>query len=522
MNFVLALAAVGVSGFISLSYEIVWFRAYSFASGTLPVVFGLLLFFYLLGLAAGSFVSRDFCRDRSATGDPRQLRALAAFIFLANAVGFLVVPGLAHLATVIRWTAALPLVALAAGLWGATLPLISHFGIAPNDRAGQRLSYVYLANILGSVAGTLLTGFVLMDVWPMRSLALFLALLGLALASCLLLAGRVRGHELALALTAISATAAACVVITPAAFDQLYERLQFKKEFTSDLRFADVVESRSGVVAVTRDSMVFGGGAYDGMISTSLVNDRNMIVRAYGVGAIHPAPREVLMIGLATGAWAQVIANMPGVEKVTIVEINPGYLRLIAKYPQVSSLLRNPKVEIVIDDGRRWLARHLDRQFDVIVANLTFHFRAHATNVLSAEFLRLVRAHLRPGGVYYFNTTFSDDALKTALTVFPYGLRFINFATVSDSPIRINEDRWREMLQTYRIDGRPVFDLSRERDRARLESVLALTRTIQRRPVVYGLESRESVLARLSQAHLVTDDNMWTEWRAHPPAPLSQ
>src|SRR5919109_1334015 len=114
------------------------------------------------------------------------------------------------------------------------------------------------------------------------------------------------------------------------------------------------------------------------IISTSLVNDRNMIVRAYGVGAIHPAPREVLMIGLATGAWAQVIANMPGVEKFTIVEINPGYLQLIAKYPQVSSLLRNPKVEIVIDDGRRWLARHPDRQFDVIVANVTFHFRAHA------------------------------------------------------------------------------------------------------------------------------------------------
>jgi hypothetical protein len=65
-----------------------------------------------------------------------------------------------------------------------------------------------------------------------------------------------------------------------------------------------------------------------------------------------------------------------------------------------------------------------------------------------------------------------------------------------------------------------VFDLSRETDRARLDTVLALTRTIQRRPVEDGLESRESVLARLSQAHLVTDDNMWTEWHSHPQAPL--
>ena len=33
------------------------------------------------------------------------------------------------------------------------------------------------------------------------------------------------------------------------------------------------------------------------------------------------------MIGLSTGAWAQVIANLRGVERLTVVEINRGYLR---------------------------------------------------------------------------------------------------------------------------------------------------------------------------------------------------
>ena len=159
-------------------------------------------------------------------------------------------------------------------------------------------------------------------------------------------------------------------------------------------------------------------------------------MRAYASAALHPAPREVLVIGLGTGAWSQVIANLSDVERVTIVEINPGYLELIPRYPDVASLLTNPKVRLVIDDGRRWLARNPDLAFDLIVANTSIHWRAHTTNLLSVEYLRLIRAHLRPGGVYYFNTTSSDDALKTAFVTFPYGVRFLNFAAVSDSEMK--------------------------------------------------------------------------------------
>ena len=75
--------------------------------------------------------------------------------------------------------------------------------------------------------------------------------------------------------------------------------------------------------------MVYGGGVYDGRINTDLVHDSNMLYRPFSLSLWHNAPREVLMIGLATGAWAQVIANHPQVEKLTIVEINPGYLKLI-------------------------------------------------------------------------------------------------------------------------------------------------------------------------------------------------
>jgi spermidine synthase len=520
VTYLALLGVVALAGFISLSYEILWFRAFSFASGGAPTVFGQLLFFYLAGLAIGAYASRIFCRERDATGDRRNLIPLAAFVYVANLLGFLVLPALAWFSTTLRAPAAMPLVAVAAGSWGAVLPLVSHFGIAPNILAGSRLSYLYLANIIGSAAGTLLTGFVLLDRWTIGTAALFVVLLGLALAALVLARSASGKRAKMLGVLAIVLTGVGYAAETRPLFERFYERLLMAHEYLPHGPASQVVENRDGVILVTPAHEVFGGGAYDGAISTSLESDKNMIVRAYGIAALHPAPREVLMIGLSTGAWAQVIANLPGVERLTVVEINRGYLELIPQYPEVASVLRNPKVHIVIDDGRRWLAHHPERTFDVIVSNTTFHWRANTTNLLSEEFLHAVRAHLRAGGIFHFNTTGSADAYKTAFTIFPYGLRFINFATVSDSPIAVNAERWKRVLDAHRIDGRLTLDSTRGDDRRRREDVLSLVRTLDAPPVVFGLESRAHALPLLANARVITDDNMVPEWRGAGEVPF--
>ena len=503
MTLTLALAVVAITGFISLSYEILWFRAISFATGSAPAVFGLLLGFYLGGLAIGSFASSIFCRNPAALGNRKYLRHIAAFVLLANLFGFLVLPLLAWLSARSGWDPALGLIAMSSAMLGAVLPLVSHFGIAPDRLAGTHLSYLYAANIVGSVLGSFLTGFVLLEVMPIRTIATLLLIVGGVTVVALLGLGGVRGASLAGISILVAALTACAAAATPKLFDQFYEKLLLGRDFTPATRFADVVENRSGVITVTQNRTVYGGGAYDGRISTDLVDDRNKIVRAYAISALHPSPRHVLMVGLATGAWAQVIANNPDVESLTVVEINPGYLQLVAKYPQVASLLSNPKVNIVIDDGRRWLTRN-DRRFDMIVSNTTLHWRAHSTNLLSVEYCRLVRAHLRAGGVYYFNTTGSPTALKTAMVEFPYGLRFMNFAAVSLNPITFDRERFRRVLVNYKIGGRPVLNLTVPAERERLEVIV-------NSPEV---EDRDSILRRLPSTPVVTDDNMLPEW--HP------
>jgi spermidine synthase len=332
---------------------------------------------------------------------------------------------------------------------------------------------------------------------------------GLLLLSDTKVAGRIVG------VSGLAVVALAVVHETPSVYDRIWERLHYKWKFADDTRFLDVVETKSGVITVTQEGVVYGGGAYDGKVSTSIVNDVNGIFRAHAVAAMHPSPKNVLMIGLATGAWAQVVANLPGVDKLTIVEINPGYLELIKKYDRVKSLLENPKVSITIDDGRRWLNRHPNEKFDFIVMNTTWHWRGHSTNLLSVEFLELARTHLEQGGILYYNTTSSDDVKKTAATVFPHALRVWNFIAVSDSPFSFDKERWRHILTTMTIDGEHIAETESEDGKKWLEDELRYPDSVNEPPNDESLEARDSILTRanVAGARVITDDNMVPEWR---------
>jgi spermidine synthase len=393
-------------------------------------------------------------------------------------------------------------------LLGPVFPLISHLGIRPDRLAGEKVSFVYVANIAGSASGSLITGLILMDSLTIAELNLLISSLG-ALIGLGILFIKLRRRILPSCLAAAFCLSGVLMWVSA---QGIYEKLLYKDKAAQSQPFAAVVENRSGVITVAKNGTVYGGGVYDGRFGVDLVNDVNGIFRPYSLGAFHPEPREVLMIGLSSGSWAQVHAHHPQLEKLTVVEINPGYLGLISESPVSQSLLDNPRVEIIIDDGRRWLRRNPERKFDAVVMNTTFHWRANSTNLLSVEFLELVRSHLKPGGVVMYNTTASLAAMKTGLTVFAHGYRLYNVLVASDDPITVDSARLRRLLSDYSIDGRPVLDPARNEDRRVLDNLLASLQPSPGPAGLYQIETKESVLARTGDCRLITDDNMLTEW----------
>ena len=220
--------------------------------------------------------------------------------------------------------------------------------------------------------------------------------------------------------------------------------------------------------------------------------------------------------GPGSGSWAQVVANNPDVETLDIVEINPAYLALIARYPETSSLLRNPKVHIYIDDGRRWLLAHPEEKYDAVVANTSFHWRDHSSQVLSTEFLQIIKQHLLPGGIYYYNATESPDVFVTGLHEFKYGLRVITFLMVSDYPIVLDKNHWFSVLNQYEIDGRKMFRTDTQRGQLVLAAYNAFADSLKDPPRVLGIEAGDVLAARLGARHIITDDNMGAEWTPAP------
>lgn len=516
----LALLCASFSGFAALSYEIIWYRLMAFAVGDTAPTFATLLGSYLIGIALGSRFAEGYA-ERHPFDDAIRILPLT---ILGSAVASFSINPIFAWAVGLRWIVQSPggilvsllftaLVCHSAMLFGALFPLIAHSAVGSRGTAGRSVSYLYAANIVGSTLGVLLIGFVLMDKLVLYRIAWLLLISGI-LCAVLVFFCVTRTKKKALRLVFL----VACIlpiVIAPASrplFTTIYDRLLFKTQYPAN-KFSEVIENRSGVIGVTADSTLYGGGVYDGQFKTDLMNDSNMIVRPFALSAFHPNPAEVLFIGLGSGSWTQVIANNPQLEHMTVVDINRGYVEAIKHHPITASLLRNPKVTIVIDDGRRWLLRHPEATFDVVISNTSFYWRNHSSTLLSADFLRIVRPHLRPKGVFFYNTTYSDDVAATGLAVYPYALRIINCLAVSDSPIVFNRDHWENVLLGYVIDGKRVIDAEDPDQLKKLNKIVS----IPEGPLseAESIESDPEIRHRLGQRkhRIITDDNMGLEWR---------
>lgn len=128
--------------------------------------------------------------------------------------------------------------------------------------------------------------------------------------------------------------------------------------------------------------------------------------------AYAPALEDAAIIGLGGGrtAWYH-HKSVPGL-KFTAVELDPEVARIAATYFNVKP---EPNFDVVVEDGRVWLAR-TDKKFDFILVDayrgpfVPFH-------LLTTEFYKLVSDHLKPGGVAIQNvepsTMLFDSAVAT-------------------------------------------------------------------------------------------------------------
>jgi spermidine synthase len=140
-------------------------------------------------------------------------------------------------------------------------------------------------------------------------------------------------------------------------------------------------------------------------------------------------PHSVLVIGCGAGITAGAVSIDPRVERETIVEIEPLVPRAASAYFSEPNweVLRNPKVQLRIDDGRHYLLTTKE-QFDGITVDPLDPWVKGAANLYTREFFEAMRQHLNPGGtvtmyVQLFETDIEavKSAVATFFEVFPNG-----------------------------------------------------------------------------------------------------
>lgn len=489
-------------GYLSLSQEVVWVRIVGFYLQNQPQAFAFVLTLFLAGIALGATCGKLFAV---------RYQNLIYFIgLLLCLVGVFDVslPSLISMSANSRLDLVLIaiLVVISAALKATIFPYVHQLGSRTDSRVGRSVSKVYFMNILGSAGAPLFTGFYLMDIFSAGALILLFGSATLLLGAVVLVVSACFSTKISsqifLAVFSICIGVYLLVHLEPA--DSALMRSLTR---TDDGRIATVLENKHGVIHVVKvesgDDIVFGGNVYDGRINTSLAANSNLIDRAYLLHALHPKPRRVLVIGLSTGAWCRVVGYSPKVEDIDVIEINPGYFRLIEGYPQVSYILTDPRVNFYVDDARRWVRRNRENKYDIIVMNTTYHWRSNITNLLSNEMMIMLRDRLAVGGILAFNATGSGDAFYTAGEVFPHAYRYRNFVYASDHDFRYQLVNVRGRLSDLRDREVPVFDLNSS---AHLKSIDALAN-------ISFVSIGESNLQIGRPPELITDENMIIEFK---------
>jgi spermidine synthase len=438
----LALVLYSIAGGIALGYEVVWSQVVVQFTSTRAFAFAIVLATYLAGLVIGSALySRVADRVRDPWGVFGLLIAGASFFALlevavlggwllswqalaANALSS--ATGSHFAAMCARFSIAALCIVFAPTLFlGAAFPAALRI-VAGAKSLGRDVGSVVAVNTVGGIAGTFVTGFVLLPtiglVHAFGVLAATAAIVGLIAVGL----GRGVRPVNRWATGCIAAVVLLTAILTPE--DRLAQMLVAR----SGGKLLFHAESPGGTVAVVQQGAEHArfNRLYIQGVSNSgdaMASQRNMRLQALLPVLIHRGePRSVLVIGFGTGITAGALLVYPGLEQRVCAELLPSVVHAAPLFHGNFGVGSDPRVEIRLQDGRRELLRS-SAQYDIITLEPPPPSAAGVVNLYSRDFYVLARTRLRPGGLlaqwWPLATQNDEDSralVRSFLDAFPY------------------------------------------------------------------------------------------------------
>lgn len=466
-----------ICGFLAIGYELVWFRVISVLVKSSPYAFSSSLSVYLIGIALGSYlmmrnIDRRFVANKLAFFLLLQfliavsvLAIFTGYYYLSKHTGFSTLTELSFSSSlhplhiedigeqlrsgnvasalyisldIILWPVFFIL--LPALLMGASFPLVSLLAAKGPNQEGKTIGNVYFSSILGNTLGGVITGFVLLEFFGTEITLLIFILIGLVF-------GLFAGRSGRFATPVLAVLAATFALVAFPGKGELYQLIHTSpgKDFHTYFE-----EGRDGTIMTYRH-----GERVVNYINGLGHGGRPLAIFDYEVleAASHARGlQEVLIIGYGTGSFAEMALQIEGVEKITVVELNETLVRNLRKIDIFDDMLDDPKIELVIEDGRRFLLR-TEKKYDLILIDPLRSSTAYSNNLYSSEFFALAREHLKPGGVFLNWRDEHYYMIKTLVDNFPYFRIYNDFSIASNEPLE-DHPRRREQIFSLLAPGK--------------------------------------------------------------------
>jgi spermidine synthase len=430
--------SIALSGLCALGAEVIWTRLLSLLLGATVYTFSIILAVFLTGLglgsAAGAMIARATARPRFALGCCQfaQIAALAwATHVMASSLPFWPVDPSVVTSPWVKFQFDLVRCAWAilpsACIWGASFPLALAAVASPGQDNGRLVGRAYAANTVGAILGAVLMSLALIPALGTQHAAQWLIALSL-LAAGLAFAPQRTGWGPFGAAVAAALILAATLPPTP------WQLIAYGRQIHTSDANAKVLYLGEGInasVAVTESA----AGARFFHVSgkteaSSLFKDmRLQLMLGHIPALLHPSPKSVLIVGCGAGVTAGSFVPHPSIERIVICEIEPLIPRAIATRfsKENHDVVRDPRVEIVYDDARHFLATTKEK-FDIITSDPIHPWVKGAAVLYSREYFEICRSHLNPGGLvtqwvplYESDRAVVQSEIATFFGAFPHG-----------------------------------------------------------------------------------------------------
>jgi len=341
-------------------------------------------------------------------------------------------------------------------LWGASFPLAV---AAASERAeadsGRTVGRVYAANTLGAIAGSLVTGLVLIP-WIGTKGAQQVFIVVSAVSGAVAMLPLLRRPWI-LVSSCVLAGAAFYVAsqVSPVPVGLIAWGRSLPWQGTPNALYWG--EGMNSSIAVTEETGGYRNFHVSGKVEASTEPQDMRLQRLLGhlSALMHDNPKNVLVVGFGAGVTAGAISIHPTVERMVICEMEPLIPKIVSKYFSDANygVADNKRVSIVYDDARHYVLTTREK-FDVITSDPIHPWVKGAATLYTQEYFEHVKAHLNPGGVvtqwvplYESTPDVVRSELATFFAVFPNGTVWRND--------NVNGNGY-DVVLVARLDDKPI------------------------------------------------------------------